>query len=107
MFKFISEINRVILNQGNFRNYVIPSTRENNYCSTIGRLFKMTEPISAELVSLNEKTNIIQHGSSKYENAKVKSVEIINGQKSVYTYTKFASLEEALSHLPATRIDFI
>lgn len=94
--------------EGNFRNYVIPSTqRDSDYCSKIGRLFKMTEPISAELVSLNEKTNIIQHASSQYENAKVKSVEIINGQKSVYTYTKFASLEEALSHLPATNIDFV
>ena len=94
--------------EGNFRNYVIPSTeREKDYCSKIGRMFNMTETVSAELVALNEKTNIMQLGSSKYENPKVKFVEIVKGQKSYYTYTKFASLEEALSRLPATKIDFI
>ncbi len=46
-------------------------------------------------------------GSSIYQNSKVKSIEIINGQKSNYGSTKFASLEEALSFLPATNIDFL
>lgn len=55
-------------------------------------MFNMTEAVSAELVALNEKTNIMQLRSCEYENAKVKSVEIIKGQKSNYTYTKFASL---------------
>lgn len=48
----------------------------------------------------------MQLRSCEYENAKVKSVEIIKGQKSNYAYTKFASLEEVLSYLPATKIDF-
>lgn len=94
--------------EGNFRNYVIPSNdRENDYCSTIGRMFNMTEVVSAELVSLNQNTNILEMGSSNYTNVKVKYVEIIKGQKSNYTHTKFATLEEALSYLPATIIDFI
>ncbi len=37
----------------------------------------------------------------------MKAFEIIKGQKSDYTNTKFASLEEALGSLEATKIDFI
>lgn len=70
-------------------------------------MFNMTEAVSAGLVSLNQNTNILEMGSSDYTNGKVKYVEIIKGQKSHYTHTKFAALEEALSYLPATRIDFI
>lgn len=92
--------------EGSFRNFIIPALyQEGDYCPKIKRIFKMTEVISAELVSLSERT--IEMGAFNYENVKVQAVEIIKGQKMNYSDTKFASLEKVLSYLPATRIDFI
>ena len=70
--------------EGNFRNYVIPSAkREKDYCSRIGQMFKMTEAVSAELISLNKNTNIIMHNSCEHRNEKAKFIEIIKGKNQI------------------------
>ncbi|GEM63388.1 hypothetical protein SF1_13700 [Sphingobacterium faecium NBRC 15299] len=90
---------------GTFRNVVIPvkTNEPNGICPQLKKKIKLTNPISYQLliISGNKASPIPVRNNDLH---RVMFVEIIEGEKSVYSDTIFGQLESKLGSLPAKYI---
>ena len=90
-------------------NLVLPvkESKENGVCSTLGNMFKITEPVSwpNHQFALGGVIFIDNDKENKVINEKIPEIELIKGMKYPYSYSIFGKLEKYLSYLKLKEIN--
>lgn len=94
---------------GSFSNFVIPvkTTAEKFFCTELTGKIKFTNPVSLQLLSLTGDLNKVVQTDSELKSSisRVSYIELIRGEKTDYSKTKFGILENKLKQMKADFID--
>jgi hypothetical protein len=92
-------------NLGTFRNVVIPvkKIQFNGFCSELKSKIKLTNPISYQLLEIAGMKTISKSIDPK-DLQRAMYIELIEGEKSIYSETIFGRLEDKLNSLPTKSI---
>lgn len=87
-------------NIGTFKNIVIPvrKIQETGFCPELKRKIKLTIPISYQLLEMSGK-KIVEKALETADLRRAMYIELIEGEKAIYTETIFGKMEDKLNSL--------